>query len=299
MQVLHWFDNGVLKYPTEKQFFSIVKGIVRSRLNLTLTQDVTERLAQLKPGYKESALEKRHQEMSSLWVLLQENEYLLTIIYTERDVFPQLLGTCGTYFAVEYMEPIPDISSLLTLSDHRDDWGRRLKTAVLMLELLEELETGFKEPFHLCDIKLEHFGFIKGGSRLKYLDLNHVYPKSVISNYLAQTDHCARDEDCELLDCRTFCDKRIKKCTKLVSNSNLQVICERIFLGWRMSNTVIVSGLLMSQHTPAELASILRQCANPHGHPGKPRIAPDEEIKKRLYNILVEMEQIVNSDVFL
>lgn len=236
--------------------------------------------------------------MSSLWVLLQNNEYLLSILYTERDVFPQLLGTCGPYFAVEYLEPIPDVSSLFTLSDHRDDWGRKLKTAVLILELLEELETGFKEPFHLCDIKLEHFGFVKSVSRLKYLDLNHVYPKSIISDYIAQMDHCTKDEECEILDCRSYCDKKKKRCAKTVSNSNLQIVCEKIFLGWRMSNTVIVSGLLMSQHTPSELASILRQCANQHSHPGKPRFAPDEEIKKRLYNVLVEMEQTVNSDVF-
>lgn len=299
VQALYWFDNGVLNFPTEQEFLSIVRGIVKSKLNTSVTPEVIERLSQLKPGFKENRLEDRHKEMSNLWVLLQNNEYLLAIVYTERDVFPQLLGTCGTYFAVEYLEPIPDVSSILTLSDHRDDWGGRLKTAVLILELLEELETGFKEPFHLCDIQLQHFGFAKGLSRLKYLDLKHVYPKPIISDYIAQIDYCTTDEDCEVLDCRSTCNKQKKKCARTVSNNNLQIVCEKIFLGWRMSNTVIVPGLLMSQHTPTELASILRQCADQREHPGKPRHAPDEEIKKRLYNILVEIEQTVNSDVIL
>ena len=91
---------------------------------------------------------------------------------------------------------------------------------------------------------------------------------------------------------------KLKKCSHYVSNSNLQIVCEKIFLGWRMSNTVLIPGLLMTQHTPSELATILRQCANPKSEFGKPRDR-DEEIKKRLYNILVEIEQSVTNDFYL
>lgn len=257
------------------------------------------RLTQLKPGYKEESQTLRMKEMENLWVLLQDNEYLLSVIYTERDVFPQLLGTCGPYFAVEYMEPVQDTSSVLATDVNRENWGRRLRTAILIVELLDELEGGFKEPFHLCDIKLEHFGMVKGGNKMKYVDLNNVYPTSMMKNMLKDIETCTEDEDCEFLDCRSYCNKAMGKCANYISNNNLQVVCEKIFLGWRMSNRVLVPGLLMSEHTPSELASILRQCANPDGHAGKPRGSPDDEVKKRLYNTLVEMEQSVNNDFLL
>lgn len=234
-----------------------------------------------------------------MWALLQDNEYLLSALFTDKDVFPQLLGTCGPYFAVEYLEPVRDISSVLTISDSREDWGRRLRVAVQILDLLEELESGFREPFHLCDIKLQHFGFVKGGNKLKFIDLDGVLPRSIISSIIKEVNFCHSDNDCDFLDCRARCNLKTHKCSNYVVNNNLQIVCEKIFLGWRLSNTVIVPGLLMSQHTPSELASILRQCANPESEEGKPRAIPEEELKKRLYNVLAEIEQSVNNDFFL
>ncbi|RZC41942.1 PIP49 C domain containing protein, partial [Asbolus verrucosus] len=282
---LHWFDNGILKYPTEKELLSTVRAVVKNKLNITLAYDSAVRLTRLRPSYEEKDIVKRQKEIDNIWILVQDNEYLLSAIYTDKDIFPQLLGTCGPYFAVEYMEPIREISSLLTFSDSREDWAKRLKISVQILELLEELETGFREPFHLCDIKLEHFGFVKGGNKLKFVDLDGVYPKSIIKKIITNTYNCEKDEDCDFYDCRSKCIKQSGKCAN--------------FVGWRLSNTVIVPGLLMSQHTPSELASILRQCANPEGEEGKPRAAPESDIKKRLVNVLSEIEQSVNDDIFL
>lgn len=237
--------------------------------------------------------------MDSLWFLLQDNEYLLSALFTDKDVFPQLLGTCGPYFAVEYLEPVKDISSLLTISDSYEDWKKRLKVAVQILDLLEQLESGFREPFHLCDIKLQHFGFVKRRSKLKFIDLDGVLPKSVINAIMKEVNYCDSDNDCDFLDCRSRCNPETHKCSNYVTNNNLQIVCEKIFLGWRLSNTVIVPGLLMSQHTPSDLASLLRQCANPDSEDGKPRAVPENDLKKRLYNVLSEIEQSVNNDFFL
>lgn len=299
IQSIHWFDNGIKKYPSEKELAATISTIIRNKLNLTLPLDTLARLTRLSPGRAEEDAELRKKEMEDLWVLLQDNEYLLSIVYADRDVFPQLLGTCGTYFGVEYAEPFRDSSSLISMEDSKETWGKKLKTAALIMELLEELENGFKEPLYLCDIKLEHFGLVKNGVRMKYIDLNHVYPKTLISSLFSRIEECEKDEDCEILDCRSYCDKTRNRCARQVSNSNLQVVCEKIFLGWRLSNTVLVPGLLMSQHTPSELASILRQCAHPQGETGKARSSPDDEVKKRLYNTVIEMEQTINNDMFL
>lgn len=211
--------------------------------------------------------------------------------------FPQLLGTCGSYFAVEYVEPVEEIPSILALEDTREDWARKLRIAILILDLLDELETSFKEPLYLCDVKIEHFGLAKGGSRMKYLDLNNVYPKSVVVKTIGTT--CTKDKDCELYDCKSYCNKNTNTCGQSISSSNLQIVCEKIFLGWRMSGRVLVPGLLMAPHTPSELASILRQCANPDGDTSKSKASSTQEIKKRLYNTLVEMEQSITNDFLL
>jgi hypothetical protein len=77
------------------------------------------------------------------------------------------------------------------------------------------------------------------------------------------------------------------------------VVCEKIFLGWTLSGTVIVPGLLMSQHTPSSLAALLRLCANPDTDFNSPRAAVPEDIKRRLYATLTEMEQTLANDVFV
>lgn len=296
---LHWHDNGVVKYPTEAEFLSTVRAIVRNKFNITISKDTAQRLSRLKPMYIETDVKKRQQELENIWMLIQDNEYLLSAIFSERDIFPQLLGTCGPYFAVEYLEPIQGLSSFLTFEENKEEWAIRLRTAIQIVELIEELENSFQEPFHLCDIKLEHFGVVKEGSRMKFIDLVGVFPRSAINSIIKELNACDVDDDCEFFDCRSTCDVKTHRCSNQVTNSNLQIVCEKIFLGWRMSNTVMIPGLLMTPHTPAELASILRQCANPSSEFGKSRMAPDEEIKKRLYNILIEIEQSVTNDFYM
>jgi len=172
--------------------------------------------------------------MENLWPLLQENEYLMTILYEDRDVFPQLIGTCGTFFAVEYVRPIETPTTVLALSDSKPEWAKRLKLAVMILDLLDELETGFPEPLHLCDVKINHFGLPLGGQRLKFLDLDAVFPRSVINRVVGDGRGCEKDEDCDYLDCRSVCSKN-KRCESPVLNNNLQVIemcvlCIRYFI---------------------------------------------------------------------
>lgn len=299
MQPIHWYDNGVLKYPTEKEFLSTIRTIVKRKLNLTLAYDTAVRLARLKPSYEEKDPIKRRQEMDSIWYLLQDNEYLLSTIFTDKDVFPQLIGTCGPYFAVEYLEPMPFTSSLFSMGDTQEAWVQRLKFALQILELLDELETSFREPFHLCDIKLDHFAYMSNRKKLKFIDLDAAFPRTVLKSYFEEIESCKSDDDCEFLDCRSTCNRTMQKCDSAIGNNNLQIVCEKIFLGWRLSNTILVPGLLMSQHTPSELAAILRQCSNPDGVAGKSRRIPDDELRKRLFSLLFEMEHSANNDFFL
>lgn len=299
VQNLHWYDNGVKKYPSESDFRSTIRAIVLSKLNVSLSHENAVRLGRLKPSYEELDPVKRQKEMDNLWPLVQDNEYVISALYTDIDIFPQLLGTCGQYFAVEYLDPIQSVSTLLSMSDGRDEWSKRLRLSILIMELVNELDSSFKEPFHLCDVKLSHFGLTKGGSRLKFIDLNIVYPKSVVNKIIKNIGSCKSDDDCDLYDCRGKCDIDTKKCQGAVTNNNVQIVCEKLFLGWTMSNKMIIPGLLMSQHTPSSLASVLRQCANPASEFNNPRSSTPDDIKQRLYNIVVEIEQTVSNDFIL
>ncbi|XP_011331765.1 protein FAM69C isoform X2 [Ooceraea biroi] len=289
---LYWLDTtGSRRFPSEEDFIGMIRDLVAPKLNVTLSQRQLERLARLRTHRTETEATRRRLEMENLWPLLQENEYLMTILYEDRDVFPQLIGTCGTFYAVEYVRPIETPTTVLALSDSKPEWAKRLKLAVMIFDLLDDLETGFPEPLHLCDVKINHFGLPLGGQRLKFLDLDAVFPYSVINRVVGDGRSCEKHEDCDYLDCRSICSKN-KRCESPVVNNNLQIICEKIFLGWTLSGTIIIPGLLMSQHTTSTLAVLLQQCAKPNiNQMHLPRAMAPNKLKKRLYNMLSEMEQ--------
>ncbi|XP_048506150.1 divergent protein kinase domain 1C [Athalia rosae] len=291
-EALFWTDTGGSRhFPSEEEFGSMIKDLVVNKLNVTVTGPQLQRLSRLRRHHVETNPTRRHLEMENVWPLLQENEYIMSIIYEDRDVFPQLVGTCGTFFAVEYAKPIQTPTTILALSDSKPEWAKRLKLAVMILDLLEEFDANFAEPLHLCDVKINHFGLPPGGQRLKFLDLDAVFPRSAVGRLVADGRSCQKHEDCDYFDCRSFCSVN-KKCESPVANDNLQVICEKIFLGWTLSGTIIIPGLLMSQHTTSTLAVMLRQCANPAGDlTHLPRAAVPDSLKSRLYNMLSEMEQ--------
>lgn len=295
---LYWIDEQTQtkKYPSDFEFKSLIRYTVISKFNLTIANSNIIRLSRLKAWYDEKNIEKRHTEMENVWTLLQDHEFLCSTVYIDYDVFPQLIGTCGPYFAVEYVEPV-QYSSIFTIDHAKEEWSKQIKIALLIIKLLEEFDTTFAEPFHLCDIKLQHFGMTKEGNRLKFIDLDMVYPRSVINRMIGETDSCISDDQCDFFDCRARCNKEIRKCEGVVSNNNLQIVCEKIFLGWTNPHKVIVPGLLMSQHTPAQLASILRQCANPGSEITKPREAASEDLRNTLTTILNEIDVTIDNEI--
>ncbi|XP_011155443.1 divergent protein kinase domain 1C isoform X3 [Solenopsis invicta] len=289
---LYWVDaTDSRHFPSEEDFITMIKDLVINKLNVTLSQHQLERLGRLRTHRIETDSVRRRLEMENLWPLLQENEYLMAILYEDRDVFPQPIGTCGTFYAVEYVRPIETPTTVLALSDSKPEWAKRLKLAVMILNLLEELKTKFPEPLYLCDVKINHFGLPLGGQKLKFLDLDAVFPKTIIDRVISDSKSCEKHEDCDYFDCRSICSKN-KRCESPVLNNNLQIICEKIFLGWTLSGTIIIPGLLMSEHTTSTLAVLLRQCANPTGDTMHlPRAAASDSLQKRLHNMLSEMEQ--------
>lgn len=76
---------------------------------MTLSKEDMERLLRYPSGGKlprNSAARQR--EMREIWRLLQDNEYLLSVVYEGRDIFSKVIGTCGQYFGVESLKPAID-----------------------------------------------------------------------------------------------------------------------------------------------------------------------------------------------
>ncbi|KAK4877125.1 hypothetical protein RN001_009631 [Aquatica leii] len=296
---LHWYDNGALKYPSEKEFLSTVRAVTKNMLNYTLPNTTLYKLAFLKPKSREMDIKIRRIEMDNIWILIQDNEYLMSKAYSDRDIFPQVMGTCGPYFGLEYVQPLSEPYSILYDDDTKDNWKKNVKLSMMIMEIIEELDNNFVQPLHLCDAKLRDFGVtdIENG-KAKILDLDTVYPKSIVSRFIKDIDKCNDDTDCKYYDCRGRCNKDTQKCSKSLTNNNLQLVCEKVFLGWKMSNRILIPGLLLSKYAPDELMVALRQCANPEGEDGIPRGAASEDIRKQIYNILVEIDQYVETETF-
>jgi len=60
-----------------------------------------------------------------------------------------------------------------------------------ILDLLDELETVFEEPIHLCDVKPEHFGISDTG-RVKFLDLDSVFLKPYLGKVYFRVTQCEK-----------------------------------------------------------------------------------------------------------
>ncbi|KAG8244507.1 Family with sequence similarity 69 member C [Homalodisca vitripennis] len=293
---------------------------ISSRLNTTVSPEQAALLGRYSQLLGPSSPRDRHREMQERWGLLQDNEYLLAALYADRDVFPRVLGSCGQYFALEYLEPaleghvgrtlaremlnalqtsttttetsqctgcnmktVPTMrnivanfplmhSNLPTLAgtwvavnivvSEEGSWPARIKLAVLILDLLQEIDNSLSEGFSFCDVKPSHFGLSPSSGKIKFLDLDVALPRAIVNTVTADGSSCRVNSDCSLFDCRSRCNTDTHRCDSPQTNDNLQIVCEKIFLGWTVSGSVIMPGLLMAPQTPSTLASLLRQCAD-------------------------------------
>ena len=131
--------------------------------------------------------------METVWSLIQDDEFVFAKLFETLEIFPTLYGTCGTLYVVEELE---QLSSGPGIWDSKEpsfkSFSKRVMVAMAIMDLLDELETVFDEPLHLCDVKASHFGISDRG-RVKFLDLDSVFLKSILGKVLCQTAahiHC-------------------------------------------------------------------------------------------------------------
>ncbi|XP_049873955.1 divergent protein kinase domain 1C isoform X2 [Pectinophora gossypiella] len=285
--LLYWLDASKKRiYPTEDDFSNMIKNQIKSKFNIVINEIDAHKMSYVVNSAK---WPNRHTEMENVWSLMQDNEYLALVLYDKFAVFPKLVGSCGTLYAVQKLNSISGFWHLMTMYDSQEEWLKRIRIAILILDFLMHLESGLPEPVLICNVKMNHFGVTDDFKRIMYLDLDSVHPLSIANRMTGDSSQCKRHSDCDYLNCRSFCNLISRRCEHGVANNNLQIVCERIFLGWVMSGRVMVPGLLLGPRAPRVLVELLELCANPANERGTPRSPATKEIRKRLYDLLVHM----------
>lgn len=289
---IQWRDDaGVEHFPSQEEFHEMVQSYLMTNLNIPWQESTMYKLwphAFQREHFSEKKNEKLFRNsVRNIWALLLDNEYVFSRLYEHYDVFPELYGTCGGFYAVERLVPLEFPSLLESISFGQ--WAGRVRIALSILDLLEELESMFDHSVHLCDVKADHFGMSEN-NRVKYMDVDTVYFQPTIDKAVGDGANCSTHTECNFFDCRGQCDLMKGKCLGGVVNNNLQVVCEKVFLGRGLGLKMLGgTGLLASRHMDNKLRSILQSCANPSGAKDDVRLKAKESVGKELRKSLTEV----------
>lgn len=283
-------SNGEKMFPDVPDFDFMVEKFLEDNYGLPTQGNLMEKLWNLPLADDANDDAYIHRAMVTVWALVQDNEYVFSQLYKHLDVFPEVYGSCGSFYIVEKVEPLPKINYFNRPSF--DDWSQKVELAIKLLDLIEELEALFDEPAFICDVKLEHFG-MSGSQRMKLLDVDGLHLKPLAEQIVGSDAKCTAHSDCNYFDCRGRCDLIEGKCANEITNNNLQMICEDILFG---SGTgplgVLTPGLLSSKHMHSKLRSLLKQCANPSDAKDGTRIRAEPKLRTELFRMLKEISNI-------
>uniref|UniRef100_A0A8B9YGY9 Divergent protein kinase domain 1C n=1 Tax=Bos mutus grunniens TaxID=30521 RepID=A0A8B9YGY9_BOSMU len=212
----------------EAELLVLAAGEARSALGLEPAEGGLSRLELVRRG------PPRRGQLASLWALLQQEEFVLLSLLRGRSPHaPPVLGSCGHFYAVEHLAAgSPGHRALFPLGP---DGGRRGQAravsgvALSFLDMVRHFDHDFAHRLHLCDVKPENFA-IRSDFTVVAIDVDMAFFEPKMREILEQ--NCTRDEDCNFFDCFSKCDLRAHRCGAQRANSNLQVVCDKIFRHW-------------------------------------------------------------------
>lgn len=255
---LYWNQKFEQQHiPSKEDFFTLVTTYVNNFVGSEVKWEVISKLVNYSHLY--STEEESPENHRIFGKLIQDHEFLTSVVFEELHLFPKITGICESYYAVEYFEPL----TRNPLQPFTMTWRNRLWKALDLLKYIGRLETVGREPIHLCDVKHDHFGWDKG-DRLAFLDLDSVLYESSLLKMMENTPYCSSHEDCSYFDCKGRCHHRTNRCEMERSNTNLQVICDKIFLG-NTDSLLSLYGLLVSSERTEDLEEALELCRTNRG----------------------------------
>ncbi|KAM9332680.1 divergent protein kinase domain 1C [Pholidichthys leucotaenia] len=247
-------------------------------------------------------------ELASLWSLLQQEEYtFLRVLQDLSTHVAAVLGSCGHFYAVEFLSAghawDQNIFSLDEVSSAgpqglpgpaggpRGRWSGRERMvhqiALSFLDMVRHFDNDFTHKLHLCDIKPENFA-IRKDLTVVAIDVDMAFFEPKMKDILDQ--NCSSDDDCNFFDCSSRCDPIRHRCSRQRRNSNLQVICEKIFRPW-FSPTLL--GAKAGLPLQVELQRAVQECSETEGGEEEDRGGAGEvrDVHQRLLNILNHLLQ--------
>lgn len=138
----------------EAELLLLVAGEARSALGL-------EPMGSLGPLWPGRPGAHRRGQLASLWSLAQQEEFVL--LSSLRGLSPHalpVLGSCGHFYAVEYLAAgSPQHRALFPLDGASRGQAQAVgDMALSFLDLVRHFDNDFSHPLHLCDVKPENFG---------------------------------------------------------------------------------------------------------------------------------------------
>ncbi|XP_026185303.1 divergent protein kinase domain 1C isoform X2 [Mastacembelus armatus] len=245
-------------------------------------------------------------ELASLWSLLQQEEYTFLRVLQDLSIHvAKVLGSCGHFYAVEYLSAghawdqnifsldevaVSGIPGQERVGPHGRWTTREMvhRIALSFLDMVWHFDNDFTHKLHLCDIKPENFA-IRNDLTVVAIDVDMAFFEPKMRDILDQ--NCSSDEDCNFFDCSSRCNMNKRRCSPHRKNSNLQVICEKIFRPW-FSPTLL--GAKAGLPLQVELQRAVQECSETDGdveesnHDGG---GGGRDVHQRLLNILTRLLQ--------
>ncbi|XP_069476850.1 divergent protein kinase domain 1C [Ambystoma mexicanum] len=242
-------------------------------------------------------------QVASMWSLLQQEEYVYFSLLQDfsKHVLP-VIGTCGHFYAVEYLTggqawhptlfPLKDLQGSF-FAPGKSKVEAINVIALSFLDMVTQFDNDFTHRLHLCDIKPENFA-IRRDLTVVAIDMDMAFFEPKMRDILDQ--NCTGDEDCNFFDCFSRCDRRINRCGAERLNSNLQVICDKIFRHWFLSS---VMGSSVSSALLVQIQRAVQWCAEPADSDAGSN-GPSPVSASQLYSLLQESQKELQSkkDVF-
>lgn len=186
-----------------------------------------------------------------MWRLIHDNDFMMMQLGGHRDLFPNVIGHCGAYYATEYIQAFQTSGHLERVT--LQEWKQRLQRAILIMDHVEEVSNA---DLTMCDIKYSLFG--RQDITIKYLSLDSIHPTYFIDRVLSDMKPCWKDIHCGYKHCRTKCDQQLGKCSRRQMNNNYQVLCDQVLRGSTFS-----PGLLVTNRASSKFLKLLDRCAKP------------------------------------
>ena len=158
-------------------------------------------------------------DMSSLWLLIQRDEFIKLQLLQDMKHIPRVYGFCGRFYAVERVETLEEFS--LTPFKKPMSWKKRLNAALDFLDLSQEFsKTALGNLYH-CDIQPGNFGITKD-MRVVAIDIDTVFATQQMEDFLEQPT-CESNKQCDFFDCVSACNRTVHQCSRNILTNNLQV----------------------------------------------------------------------------